>query len=257
MRLENRVILICGHLGPVERRIALNFSQHGAQIMIASSDAEAGAALQTELDARGASATFMEYDGANESSIQALVGDAVMTYGALDGLINSGLPAPAGDALEVDGSAWDRAFDRQVRGAWLAARAALPFLKPSKGATILNLARTDALQTQAQSMLAAATSGALDAMTRSMAIDFGPLDIRVNTLLIGYIETDETRRTLSASPESEFHRLMAVHPLGRLGRPSDVANAALFLMGSESSFITGATLIVDGGRSIVSQNLYI
>jgi NAD(P)-dependent dehydrogenase (short-subunit alcohol dehydrogenase family) len=91
-----------------------------------------------------------------------------------------------------------------------------------------------------------------------MAIDFGPHNIRVNSLLLGYIQSDHQERRLQAStdPEADFHRILSVHPLGRVGTPDDAARAAVFLASPDASFITGATLVVDGGRSVVVQDLH-
>jgi NAD(P)-dependent dehydrogenase (short-subunit alcohol dehydrogenase family) len=134
----------------------------------------------------------------------------------------------------------------------------LPFLKSSPGPAVVNLTSTHAERTMPRRMVHAVSRAAIVGLTRSMAVDFGPLGVRVNALMLGCVQTPRLDRRLAelSDPEGSFRRILAAHPLGRLGDPAEAAKAALFLASDDASFVTGATLVVDGGRSIVVQELH-
>lgn len=258
-KLDGRTLLLCGGAGALERRIALRCAEDGASIVLINANRELSLAVVADVEGRNGSASFVDTDLRDEAAVQSAIGDAIMTFGSIDGLIFSSPQQPAGDALEIDGPTWDAALDLDLRGAWLCCRNALPFLKRSGHGSIVLVARSDARATTPRALLAATCSSALLGMTRSLAIDLGPHGIRANAILTGYVETDESHRALAATPdpEAEVHRILAVHPLGRFGRPRDVAGAVVFLLSDDAAFVTGSELLVDGGRAAVAQNLFL
>ncbi|MEZ6196309.1 MAG: SDR family oxidoreductase [Planctomycetota bacterium] len=258
MRLAERVILVFGDAGPVHRCIAARLTEEGAAVALASADATRGARIQTELEAGGATCSFLAIESLDAAAARGCVGEVVLDFGAIDGLVVCGTTPPRGDAVEVDEAAWNRSLAEHLRAPWLVVSAALPFLKKSVGASVVVVTSTDGMATEPRSLLSATIAAGQGGLVRTLAIDGGPHDIRVNAVAAGYIETEESRRRLegAADPAASFEREMAVQPLGRFGRPRDVANAVLFLLSEESSYVTGATLVVDGGRHAVARDLY-
>jgi NAD(P)-dependent dehydrogenase (short-subunit alcohol dehydrogenase family) len=256
MRLEGRTAVVTGAGSTVAKAIVRAFAASGARIVAADRE-ENVSELVESVRAAGGEAHFAHCDASDEDQVQSLLGDAVMAYGGVDVLVNAAVRRVEGDALSVTREDWAAVFAANVEAAWLCARYALPFLKSSRGASIVNVTSTHAERTMPRRLLHATTRAAVLGMTRSMAIDFGPLGVRVNALMLGCIQTPRLERRLreGSDPEGRFRRILAAHPLGRLGTPEEAAKAALFLASDDASFVTGATLTVDGGRSVVVQEL--
>jgi NAD(P)-dependent dehydrogenase (short-subunit alcohol dehydrogenase family) len=257
MRLKDKVAVITGAGSSVGRAICQEFLREGARVVATDRDPEVGVLLAEALRETG-DVHFAECDLAQEERIQEMIGDAIMAFGSIDVLVNAATLRIPGDAISVTHDEWRQVMAVNVEAAWLCARYAIPFMKAAQGGAIINVSSTHAERTMPRRFLHAVTRAAMPALSRSLAIDFGPQNIRVNTLLLGYIQSDHHERRLQASsdPESDFHRILSVHPLGRVGTPEEAARAVVFLASPDSSFITGATLVVDGGRSIVTQDLH-
>lgn len=258
VKLAERVVLLFTRGDPIGRRVALRLAEEGASIVLAVNDEERGERLTAELEAANAEASLVVVDRRDPGLVQAAISEAVMSFGALDGLVILPEPSPPGDVGEIDLAAWSATEESNVRASWLAAAAAMPFLKQNPGASIV-IATQDAERTLGpRQVLEATRDAALSGLVRSLAIDAGPHDVRVNAIALGYIETESTRRDLetASDPETAFEREMAVQPLGRFGRPRDVAHAVIFLLSDESAYITGATLPLDGGRGLVRRGLF-
>lgn len=257
MRLKDRVAVITGAGSSIGRALCQEFLREGARVVATDRDPEVGAILAEALRETG-DVHFAECDLTQEERIQEMIGDAIMAFGSIDVLVNAATVRIPGDAISVTHDEWRHALAVNVEAAWLCARYAIPFMKAAQGGAIVNVSSTTADRTMPRRFLNATTRAAMPAMSRSLAIDFGPHNIRVNTVLLGYIQADHHERRLQASsdPEADFHRILSVHPLGRVGTPEEGARAAVFLASPDASFITGATLVVDGGRSIVVQDLH-
>ena len=258
MTLDNRTAIVTGATSTIGRAICLEFARRGAKVVVADRDAEAGGALAEAINSANGHAHYSAGDVTDEDQVQALIGDAILAFGGLDVLVNAATARVEGDALSITREDWDQALAVNVSGPWLCARYAVPFIKASTGGAIVNIAYTHAERTMPRRFAHATTQAAVAGMTRSMAVDFGPQGIRVNTLLLGWIQSDHTERRIkeAVDPEHEFRRVLSVHPLGRVGTSDEAARAAAFLASSDASFITGATLVVDGGRAAVIQDLH-
>lgn len=258
MRLPNKVALITGGGSSLGRAIALKFAEEGARVVVADRDPAVGRQVVESILEAGREATYSAVDVTDESSIQAMVGDAIVAYGTLNIVVNCISYRTTGDALSVDREEWAKSLTLNLESAWLCSRYSAPFLKAAGGGALVHIASTHAQRTMPRQFPYAVSKGALVPMSRSMAIDFGPQGIRSNVIIPGHVQSDHTERLLqeSADPEGNFRRVLSVHPLGRVGTPQDIASAALFLASDEAQFITGATLVVDGGRSAVIQDLH-
>jgi glucose 1-dehydrogenase len=257
MRLRDKVAVVTGAGSSVGKAICREFLVEGARVVATDRDPEVGNRLAEALQETGP-VHFAECDLGEEEKIQEMIGDAIMAFGSIDVLVNAATVRIPGDAVSISRDDWQKALMVNVEAAWLCSRYAVPFMKAAQGGAIVNVSSTHAERTMPRRFLHAVTRAAVPAMTRSMAIDFGPQNIRVNTLLLGYIQSDHSERLLQSSPdpEADFHRILSVHPLGRVGTPEDAARAAVFLASPDAGFITGTTLVVDGGRSIVVQDIH-
>ena len=249
MRLEGKVALITGAGSGIGRATAVRFAGEGASIV--ASDINEAAAVGTVANIResGGEATAISGDVVNSADAAAMVRAAVDTYGRLDVLVNS-----AGVSGRLEGASheevWDRVIDINLKGTYLPSWHAAPEMEKAGGGSIINLASIMALVGYPVGMGGGfnpynASKGGVLQFTRNLAVDLASKSIRVNCICPGYVETNMTR-PLTENPES-YALLKARHPMGRLGQPQDIANAALFLASDESAFVTGTPLIVDGG----------
>ena len=257
-RLDDKVTVVTGGGSSVGRAIALKVAQENGRVVVADKDEDAGHAVVEAILEAGGEATFAPVDLSDEAAVQAMVGDAILAYGSLHGLVNGMSYRAQCDALTTSRKDWEDSVAYNLEAAWICARTCAPFLKAAGGGSIVHIAPTHVLRTMPRAFPYAVTKGALLAMSRSMAIDFGPQGIRSNVLVTGYIQSDHTERRLSesADPEASFRRVLSMHPLGRTGTPEDIAHVACFLLSSDAAFVSGATIVVDGGRSAVIQDLH-
>jgi NAD(P)-dependent dehydrogenase (short-subunit alcohol dehydrogenase family) len=185
-----------------------------------------------------------------------MVEKAVSLYGGLTILvINAYSPSgadTAGGAVEVPEEAWDRGMDVLVKSMYLGAKYAVPAMRESGGGSIVNLSSVHGLLTAPKSLIYEAGKFAVIGVTKQMACDYGPDNIRVNAICPGHIVTERMQQRWDANPEGlEFFAQQ--YPLRKTGRPVDIANAIVFLCSEEASFITGHALVVDGGLTIQLQ----
>lgn len=257
-RLDDKVTIVTGGGSSLGRAIALRIAQEGGRVVVADKEEAAGHPVVEAIQEAGGQSTFARVDLTDEAEVQAMVGDAILAYGSLHGLVNGMSYRATGDPLTVSRSEWEKSISHNLEAAWLCSRTCAPFLKAAGGGAIVHLAPTHVLRTMPRAFPYAVSKGALLAMSRSMAIDFGQQGIRSNVLVTGYVQSDHTERRLqeSADPEGAFRRILSVHPLGRVGTPEDIAKVATFLLSDDASFVTGTTMVADGGRSAVIQDLH-
>jgi NAD(P)-dependent dehydrogenase (short-subunit alcohol dehydrogenase family) len=247
-RLAGKVALITGAGSGMGRAAAELFAQEGARVVVSDLLIDAGNATVDAVRATGGEATFVRADVSQWNDCVAMVRSAVDTYGGLHVLYNNAgiFPADDGGVLDTPESTWERVMDVNLKGVWLGCKAAIPVLRDAGGGSIVNVASFVALMGAATAQVAyTASKGGVLAMTRELAVEYARQGIRANALCPGPIETPLLQELL-ADPQRRARRMVHI-PMGRLGRAEELAKAALFLASDDSSFMTGAALVVDGG----------
>jgi NAD(P)-dependent dehydrogenase (short-subunit alcohol dehydrogenase family) len=261
MRLEDKVALITGGTSGIGEATALLFAQEGAQVAITGRNAARGAAVAQRIgdvrrearSGQGGSealpALFVRADVSVASDCQRAVDETVRTFGRLDILFNNaGIFYPQ-TATECSEKEWDEQIDVNLKGVFLMSKCALPILIAQKKGVIINNASGWGIVGGDHAVAYCASKGGVVLMTKAMAIDHGAQGIRVNCICPGDVETpmlpaDAKMRGLKWQ---DYIAGCAVRPLGRVGSAEEIAKAVLFLASDDSSFMTGAALVVDGG----------
>ena len=248
MRLEGRVALITGGASGMGRVASALFAREGAKVVLTDVADEAGEATAGEIRGEGGEARYVHADVSAEGDAKAMVDAAVETFGGLHILYNNaGVMLPEDGSVDAaDERVWDITLGVNVKGVAFGCKYGVPAIIASGGGSIVNVASFVAWMGAATSQTAyTASKGAVLAMTREIAVEYARRGVRCNALCPGPIETPLLMQLLS---DEEKRRRRFVHiPMGRLGRAEELAKAALFLASDDSSFMTGASLIVDGG----------
>jgi NAD(P)-dependent dehydrogenase (short-subunit alcohol dehydrogenase family) len=252
-RLADRVCLITGGGSGIGRATSVRFAQEGAWVAVADLDAAAAeetVRLAADASQRPDAARAFPLDVTDAASCTAAVADVVAAFSRIDVLFNNAGIAGVGTVEETSLELWERVMAVNVRGVFLVARAVLPVMVAARQGSIINMSSTIAEIGLARRASYAASKGAVLALTRQMQADYAQHGIRVNALLPGTIHTPFVDRYLAESyedPAAGLETLKRRQLTGDLGKPEDVAAAALFLASDESRFVLGSGLFVDGG----------
>jgi NAD(P)-dependent dehydrogenase (short-subunit alcohol dehydrogenase family) len=251
-RLGGKVALVTGGAQGIGRAIVQKLAQEGARVTFLDREEAAGAAAAREEGGGGAAVAFIRADVTREAEVKAAVGEVVQREGRLDVLVNNAGVNAYADATAMTEAEWDAVFAVDLKGAWLCAKHALPAMKRARAGSIVNIASIHANLTIAGMFPYAAAKSGLVGLTRSLALDYAPSNIRVNAVLPGWTRTRLIEEWFRKQPDpAEAERqVLAVHPLGRLSTPMEVANLVAFVASDEASAITGAALAVDGGLGV-------
>lgn len=246
MNSPTRVALVTGGGRGIGRATCEAFSAAGFRVAVADIDAAAARSTATALETTGPGAVGIEVDVTSTASVQAMVDSVAGRFGRLDALVNNaGIVDPA-PSVSVTDEAWERMLSVHLDGSFRCARAAHPALVAAGGGAIVNIASIGAHVGLRGRLSYSVSKAALECMARVLAVEWAEDGIRVNAVAPGYVGTELYRRAVDAGLVAT-HRLMARIPLQRLAEPAEIAAVIVFLSTPASSYITGQTIIVDGG----------
>lgn len=244
--MERKVIIVTGGAQGIGRAIVERFLGRGYAAVIADSDAEAG--RETEAACRpGGRARFILTDVAEEAQVRATMAETIAAFGRIDVLVNNAAISRGGPMAELSLADWNRVLAVNLTGPFLCANHAAPHLRKTRG-SIVNIASTRAFMSEPDTEAYAASKGGLHALTHALAASLGP-DVRVNCVSPGWIETRPWAKQIARKEAVHTAADRAQHPVGRVGRPEDVAALVDFLASEESGFTTGANVMIDGGMT--------
>jgi NAD(P)-dependent dehydrogenase (short-subunit alcohol dehydrogenase family) len=249
MQLSGKVVLITGGASGIGRAAALLFAREGAAIALADVNADAGRRVADEIAQSGGRAFFEPVDVARTADCRRLVERTIRECGRIDILFNNAGIMRRATVLDLSEDDWDRVMAVNVKSIYLLSREVIPHMQKAGGGTIVNTASGWGLAGGAKAAVYCASKGAVVLLTKAMAIDHGAHKIRVNCICPGDTDTDMLREEAQQLGEesNRFLAASAKRPLGRVGTPEEIAQAALYLASDASSFVTGTALVVDGG----------
>jgi meso-butanediol dehydrogenase/(S,S)-butanediol dehydrogenase/diacetyl reductase len=245
-RLKDKIAIVTGAGSGIGRAIALAMMREGAHVVLVGRRKDRVEAVASEAEG---SAISVAADVSKRDEIEHVLQETVKAFGGINVLVNNAGILHAGTAEQITEVQWDETFNINVRGLWLLSRAALPYLRKAGGGSIINVASVLGINGVRNRAAYAASKGAVVLLTKCMAIDHGHENIRVNAICPSFVETDLTAEVLSkaADPDAMRRERIGVHPIGRLGKPEDMAGLAIYLASDESSWVTGTAFPVDGG----------
>ncbi len=249
MNLAGKVAIVTGGGAGIGRAAAIALAEAGAATVVADVDLGAAKAVANEISQASGQALALAVDVSSATQTAAMAKAAVEEFGGVDLLYNNAAIQINGSVTELDEASWDRVFAVNVKGIYLCSRACIPHMKSRGAGAIVNAASVQGMATQKRVAAYAASKGAVIALTRSMALDYAGDRIRVNCICPGSVDTPLLRSNAAALGEADLvlERWGSAHPIGRVGQPIEIARLVVFLMSDEASFMTGASVVIDGG----------
>lgn len=250
-RLQGKVAFVTGGGTGIGRACALLFAREGARVAVAGRRREPLVAVMKEIAAADGEAFVVPCDVTQRAAVEQAVRATVDRFGRLDVVVNNAGALLAATAEETSDGDWNRILAANLTGTFLVSRAALPELRKSGGGSIINTGSVLGLVGMKQRAAYAAAKGGVTMLTKAMALDHARENIRVNCICPAIIETELLAEVFKRTPDPEATRRMRTEeiPLGRMGRPEDVAHLAVYLASDESAWLTGAALPLDGGHT--------
>lgn len=255
MRLKNKTAIITGATSGIGKATALRFAEEGADLVITGRRVSLGKGVEAECRQKGVRCVFVEADHSKPEDCQRVVDTAVREFNRIDILFNNAGIVTSGTAETTDEETWQRTLDINVTAVWRMSKLVIPIMKKQGGGVIVNNGSDWSVVAGRDAFPYVTSKGAVGMMTKAMALDFARDGIRVNavcpgdTLVDRWLETGYFEGSNPIELEEEIRKASDYLPLGRFGKPEEIANAVLFLASDESSFVTGHLLLVDGGNT--------
>jgi NAD(P)-dependent dehydrogenase (short-subunit alcohol dehydrogenase family) len=245
MRFKDKVVIVTGAGSGIGRVIAQRFAAEGAKVAVVDWLGDSADAVAAEITRAGGHAAAIHADVSLARDVDSMAANVGSRLGLADVLVNNAAIADGDDVLEIDEATWDRDLAVVLRSVFLCSKAVLPSMIDRRGGAIVNIASVNGISALGNEAYSAAKAGVIN-LTQGIAVRYGAHGIRCNAIAPGTIRTPIWQERVDRDPVV-FERLVKWYPLGRVGEPDDVANAALFLSSDEASWITGTVLAVDGG----------
>jgi NAD(P)-dependent dehydrogenase (short-subunit alcohol dehydrogenase family) len=248
MRFDGKTVVVTGGALGIGRAACEIFAERGASVSILDWDEEAGSRFCNDLEQKGFSAMFHKVNVANFDHVRVAVDATAAAFGTVHSLAVSAGIQRYGTAVTTTDDQWDEVMGVNLKGAWNAARACLPYIR-KQGGSIVNVSSVQALASQQNVLAYTASKHGLIGITRSMAMDFAKDGIRVNAVCPGTVDTPMLAwaASLDPNPQSVYDACNAMHPIGRIAQPREIGEIVAFLAHESSSFVTGAVWTADGG----------
>lgn len=249
MRFDGKTILVTGGALGIGRAACEIIAERGGSVSIIDRDEQAGRDLCAAIEQAGGRAMFHAVDVANFEDVLVATEATNAAFGSIDSLVVSAGIQRYGTAISTDEDQWNEVLDVNLKGAWNAARAVIPFIRSAGGGTIVNVSSVQALASQQNVLAYTVSKHGLLGLTRSIAMDFAKENIRANAVCPGTVDTPMLKwaASLDPDPQSVYDACNAMHPIGRIAQPREIAEVVAFLAHENSSFVTGAVWTVDGG----------
>ena len=247
MQLQDQVAIITGSARGIGRATARCLAQEGASIVIADINGEGAQDAAAEIEGLGRPALAVATDVAEQAQVQAMVQQAIETFGRIDMLVNNAGNAALTPLLETTPEEWDRTIKIHLYGTFFCTQAVVAHMVPHVRGRIVNMSSVSGLVGSAGRSAYGAAKGGIATLTKVLAVELAPHGIRVNAIAPGAVETELSRAAWTPADQEGYFRLT---PIERLGQPEDIARAALFLCSPQSDYVTGHILAVDGGFSV-------
>ncbi len=249
--LDDRVAFVTGGSHGIGQACVERLQASGATVVFCDVDAVAGLGVASSLAAGSAPVEFVPCDVTSEEQVADAIGSTIERFGSLDVLVsNAGIDVPF-DAATMTEAEWESFFAIDLKSLWLCAKHALPQMRSRRRGSIVNIASIHAFVTSEGKFPYAAAKSGVVGLTRSLALDNGTYQIRANAVCPGYTRTRMVMDGIRSAPDpaAAEREMLAIHPLGRIAEPAEIANVVAFLASDEASFVTGAAILVDGGLS--------
>ena len=247
---EGKVAFVSGGSSGIGRATALAFARQGAAVTVADVAADGNAETASMIEGLGARALAVTCDVTNVEDLKAALDQTMTTFGRLDAALNNaGIEQPVAPVDEISVEQYDRLMAVNLRGVFLAIREQVPRLRASGGGTIVNTSSgAGVMGIKGQSAYCATKFGVIG-LTKAAALDYADVGVRINAVCPGIIETPMMDRFTGGTPEGRA-RVIEQEPIGRMGKPEEIADAVLWLSSDASSFVVGHALVVDGGQTV-------